>query len=131
MAAAEWAMDNRVRSRMSGDTLLTHMRLEAWGRWSRDKLAPWPTRTVLGRMMDEGPGASHETTGGEIPEAVQQTDRAVAHLGEVDRRVIRVYYTEWAPLEVMARRLKMRPRQFQAVLNRARWRVSGYLAATL
>lgn len=123
-------MDNRTRSHMSPDVLYVHMRLEAWGRWAKDKLTPWPVRTMLGRVIDEGPAASHSTAGvGEIPEAVGATDRAVAHLGDVDRRVIRVYYTEWAPIELMARRVKMRPRQFQAVLNRARWRISGYLHA--
>ena len=36
---------------------------------------------------------------------------------------------EWAPPEAMARALHMRLRMFHNVLKRARWRVSGYLAA--
>jgi DNA-directed RNA polymerase specialized sigma24 family protein len=62
-----------------------------------------------------------------MPEAIAETDRAVAHLTGDDRRVIREYYLRWAPREVIAKRLKLTLRRFDAVLNRARWRICGYL----
>ena len=129
-AAAEISVDKRASNHMSGEMKLVHLRLEAWGKWARDRIAPWPERTVRGRLIDEGPGAGHAAPGvAEIPEPIAETDRAVAHLGDIDRRIVRTYYVEWAPLEQLARRAKMSPRQFQNVLNRARWRILGYLSA--
>ena len=124
-------VDRRATSHMAPELKLVHLRLEAWGRWSRDKLAPWPERTVLGRLIEEGPSAGEAGRGvTELPEPIAETDRAVAHLGEIDRKVIRIYYTEWQPAEYLARRCGMERRRFDSVLNRARWRIAGYLAAT-
>lgn len=79
--------------------------------------------------MDEGPGASQSReTEPEMPDAVALVDRAVASLGEIDRKVVKAYYLRWAPREVSAAACRMRVRQFDAVLNRARWRISGMLA---
>jgi hypothetical protein len=122
----------RTMNRMDDDTKRVHVRLEQWGRWARNiGISAWPPITVLGRVMEEGPHGSLSigkppTT---MPEAVAHCDAAVAKLGDVDRRVIRKYYIEWAPIEVMAKDLRMRESNFRAVLRRARWRISGYLAA--
>lgn len=130
-AAAEMIMDRRRANAMSAEMKLVHLRLEAWGRWAHDRLQPWPARTTLGRLIDEGPGAGHapQRESAEIPEPIAETDRAVAHLGDIDRRVVRAYYAEWAPVEQLARRQRMTLRQFQAVLTRARWRIVGFLDA--
>jgi len=125
-------IDRRSMSHMAPDVRLVHMRLEAWAQWARDT-APgdWPKRTILGRLIDEGPGASHGTASvSDIPEPVAETDRAVAHLPPEDRKVIREFYLSWAPRELMARRLKLTPRRFDAILNRARWRICGFLCAS-
>lgn len=121
--------DLRNRSHMTGETLMTHIRLEQWGKWAREPLHAWPPRTLLGRVMDEGPSASQSTNRAvHMPAEVAVTDRAVAHLGEIDQKVIRVYYTEWQSVEVMARHCRMRDREFRRVLDRARWRIGGYIA---
>lgn len=125
--------DRRARSHMAPEIQLVHLRLEAWSRWARDK-APggWPERTILGRLIEEGPGASHGTGQvSDMPETVAITDRAVAHLSGEDRAVIREYYLKWAPRELLARRLKLSLRRFDAVLNRARWRVCGYISSAI
>lgn len=125
-------IDRRALNHMAPDVRLVHMRLEAWAHWAKDSTpGDWPKRTILGRLIDEGPGASHGTaTVSDIPEAIAETDRAVAHLPPEDRKVIREFYLSWAPRELIARRLRLTPRRFDAILNRARWRICGFLCAS-
>lgn len=122
----------RVINHMDPETKLVHCRLEEWGQWARDiGIRAWPQATLLARIMEEGPHGAFSS--GRPPihmaESVAHVDAAVCRLGEVDKRVIRKYYIEWAPTDAMARSLRMRVRMFQNVLKRARWRVSGYLSA--
>jgi DNA-directed RNA polymerase specialized sigma24 family protein len=64
-----------------------------------------------------------------IPEDIAHIDAAISRLGQIDKRVIVAYYTRYEPPDLIARKLQMRVRQFQAVLRRARWRIGGYMAA--
>lgn len=125
--------DSRCMNHMDPETKLVHARLEAWGRWSRDaEVRPFPRVTLLGRVIEQG--ASGASQAGrppiDMPDDIARVDAAVARLGAIDKRVVQTYYLRWEPIEVMARRNKMRVRQFQNVLRRARWRIGGYLAAT-
>lgn len=124
-------IDKRATSNMAPEIRMLHMRLEAWARWSREKTpGGWPDRTILGRLIEEGPGAGHSSTAPtEIPAAIAEIDRAVAHLTGDDRRVIREYYLRWEPREVLARRLRLTPKRLDGILNRARWRIVGFLSA--
>ena len=126
-------IDRRSIAHMAADIKLVHFRLEAWGRWSHDRLpGQLPEVNTIGRLMEEGPGAGQSSAGpGDMPEAIAETDAAVAHLTGDDRRVLMEYYRAWAPREYLARRLKLSLRAFDAVLSRARWRVCGYLASTV
>jgi DNA-directed RNA polymerase specialized sigma24 family protein len=122
----------RTMNRMDDETKLVHARLEQWGRWARnDGIRAWPPVTILGRVMEEGPHGSRATgkPPTALPDVIAHCDAAVSRLGPVDRRVIRKYYLEWAPIEAMAHSLHMREASFKAVLRRARWRISGYLSA--
>lgn len=123
--------DPRYLNHMDPDTKRVHVRLEEWGKWARDtEVRPWPRRTLLGRIMDQGAsGAGQSQAPISIPNTVAAVDAAVARLGAIDRSVVQTYYLRWEPPEVMARRLSMRVRQFQSVLRRARWRIGGYLDA--
>jgi hypothetical protein len=124
--------DARRINHMDPETKAVHARLESWGRWAKEKgVSGWPERTLLGRLIDgeELVGAAQSKPPIAMPDDVAVTDRAVAHLGVIDRRVIETYYLQWEPVEVMARRNSMRVRQFQNVLRRARWRISGFLGA--
>lgn len=124
------SFDGRVMNHMSPETKLVHARLERWGRWAKTAgVRAWPPVTLLGRVMDCGPDGALARGSGrtEVPDDVAEVDTAVAKLGEVDRRVIRVYYLEWLPPESMAKNLRMKLSQFNAVLSRARFRVSVYL----
>ena len=120
--------DRRALSHMSPEVLLVHLRLEVWGRWAKDpNPGDWPERTILAKLIEEGPGASASTAKvPEIPPGIAETDRAVAHLAHDETLVIKTYYLHWAPMEILAKRARMPPRRFQAILSRARWRLVGW-----
>ena len=124
----ETSIDRRSLSHMAPEVKLVHMRLEIWGKWARDKVpGDWPERTILARLIEEGPGAGQTTARVvEIPESIAETDTAVAHLGVDERRVVKAYYTQWASPDVVARHLRLKPRQMKSILQRARWRLVGW-----
>jgi hypothetical protein len=131
-AVAEVVVRDVRANRMDTDTRMVHERLEQWGRWAKDSEArAWPESTMLARVIEQGAnGASQQGKPPvQIPEAVAIVDSAVSRLGAIDRGVIQTYYLRWEPIEVMANRHKMRVRQFQNVLRRARWRILGYIDA--
>lgn len=118
-------MDSRAKNAMDARTLFIHTRLEQWAKWSKENLGAWPVRTIIGRLIDEGPGSHHVGRPPvSMPEPVAQTDAAVAKLGEIDQRVIKVYYQHWEPVSVLCRRARMPENKFKTALRRARWRVS-------
>jgi predicted DNA-binding transcriptional regulator AlpA len=124
--------DRRALSRMDAETKLIHHRLEAWADWARhDDPRPWPASTLMARTIEFGKygvrSAGRPPT--EMPDSVAHVDAAIAHLGEIDRRVVTTYYTRWAPQEVMARSINMRRNKFDAALRRARWRIWAFLKA--
>lgn len=124
--------DKRVMNHMDPETKAVHLRLEAWAEWSKDaEVRPFPSITLLGRVIEQGiSGAGQQGRPPvSMPDPIARVDAAVGRLGDIDKRAIMIYYRRWEPIEVMARRMKMRPRQFQNVLRRARWRLQGYLAA--
>jgi hypothetical protein len=116
---------------MDPETRVVHGLLEAWGKTCGDRFKPWPSRTLLGKIIDYGARgaaqASHAVD--TIPDEVANVDAAVSRLGQIDKKVIVAYYTRYDPPEIVARKLHMRYRMFQAVLRRARWRIGGYISA--
>jgi hypothetical protein len=128
MSDAEQATrDKRVMSHMDPDTKAVHSRLEAWGAWAKDgEIRAWPASTILGRMIDQqATGASQSGRPPiSMPDDIAAVDAAVCALNDIDKRAIRIYYLKWAPIEVHARLMHMRVRQFQNVLRRARWRLA-------
>jgi hypothetical protein len=124
------APDRRAQSHMNGDTRMIHARLEAWASWVKHDLASlgFPPQTLLSRCIEYGTDGAHQSGKQPVmPDDVAVTDCAVAKLGVIDQRVIRSYYLEWAPREKLAKRCSMRTRQFDAVLKRARWRISYFV----
>lgn len=123
--------DRRAMNHMDPETRAVHSRLEQWARWARDRaIEAFPSRTVLGRVIDEGPAAGSPSGGApEWPAEVAEVERAVLSLGEIDRNVVRQYYLKWGPPEAHARAVHMSVAQFRRVLKRARWRLWGRLIA--
>lgn len=126
--------DPRVMNRMAPDIREVHMLLEKWARYVRDPgVAGYPRQSITekaalyGRLgIPQEPLHKPEPA---MPDDVAAVDAAVSRLGQIDRRVIMEYYTQWAPIEVMAHHCGMRVPQFRHVLRRARWRISGYVSA--
>jgi DNA-directed RNA polymerase specialized sigma24 family protein len=117
---------------MDGETKLIHLRLEAWGEWSKSnpELRAFPEATLLHRVAECGPQGASQGSRPPVtmPEAVEVTELAINRLGEIDRKVVKAYYLDWAPVELLARRCHMRIKEFENVLKRARWRVGGYVS---
>jgi DNA-directed RNA polymerase specialized sigma24 family protein len=122
--------DNRVMNHMDPDTKAVHARLEAWGAWARDgEIRAWPVATMLARVIEQGTAGAAQ--GGRppvaMPDEIAAVDAAVCTLGDIDKQAVRLYYIKWAPIEVHARKLGMRERQFRNVMRRARWRLAARL----
>jgi hypothetical protein len=121
--------DKRVMNHMDPETRVVHARLEAWGAWAKESEAhAWPSVTLLGRMIEQGPGAGQSSKPPiAMPDEIAAVDAAVCRLNAIDKKAVQLYYIRWAPLEIHARNMGMRARQYQNVLRRARWRLAGYL----
>lgn len=135
-ALAEVIMQRSPRSmnHMDPDTKEVHARLEEWARWAKDLgVAGYPRQSLTEKAAKYGklgiPQESLHKPEPMMPDRVAVVDAAISKLGEIDRGVVRLYYLKWEPTMVMARRMKMRARQFENVLRRARWRIMGYLDA--
>ena len=123
-------IDARRMNRMDAQTKIVHARLERWGKWARDTgLRAWPEVTLLGRIIEEGAHGAQSTGRAPIsmPDDIAIVDAAVCNLVDLDRRVVRKYYLEWAPPECMARQLRISVDVFQHTLKRGRWRVASFI----
>lgn len=123
-------MDSRARNSMDEPMRIVHARLEQWAKWSKENPGTLPT-TPLGRFGDEGDAIFCRATGSPapvvIPLVIEQTDLAVARLGDIDHKVIKVYYYHWEPVSVLCKRVRMQESKFKAAVRRARWHVSLHL----
>lgn len=129
--------DSRRRksmNHMDPETKLVHARLEEWARWAKDSgIAGYPKQSLTEKAAKYGRlGIPQETLNKPepmMPDRVAVVDAAICRLGVIDRRVVEIYYKSWEAPEVLAKKMHMRERQFQHVLQRARWRIMGYLDA--
>ena len=139
MAACEVLVTEQIRDRrsmnnMDPETKAVHSRLEEWARWARDSgIAGYPRQSLTEKAAQYGklgiPQESNYRTEQLMPDHVAVIDAAICRLGDIDKRVVKTYYLRWDSLGSMARTMRMRERQFQLVLQRARWRIMGYLDA--
>jgi len=120
----------RSANHMAPEIKAVHYRLIAWGKWAHERMEPWPERTWLGKLVDGETVRTHNRPPVSMPDDIAVVDAAVGRLGAIDRKAIEAcYHYRDDPVEAMARRAKMRVRQFQNVLKRARWRICGYIDA--
>lgn len=124
----------RTMNHMDPDTKEVHARLEEWARWAKDiGIAGYPRQSLTEQAAKYGklgiPQEPLHKPEVVMPDRVAAVDAAICRLGDIDRSVVRAYYLNWEPTSTIARRLKMRERQFQNVLRRARWRIVGFLDA--
>lgn len=84
----------------------------------------------MGRVEDEGPlaASSQGPPPISIPEHIAIVDTAVAKLKPPDDVVIKAYYLNWAPIEVLWKDTGLKSEaNFKVVLKRARWRIAGFI----
>jgi hypothetical protein len=118
------ARDKRVLNHMDPETKVIHGRLEAWGLWAKDaEIRAWPSATITERMR----GGRSTVPPIAMPDEIAAIDAAVCRLNAIDKRAVQLYYIKWAPVEIHARAMNMRARQFQNVVRRARWRLAAML----
>ena len=116
-------------------TDVIEMRLGRWGRLARGR---WENlgigeRSVLGRMIEEGPGAGQvsDWAAHHLPDDVVEIDQAVARLPKRRRRAVKLHYlTEW-PSEVKAAELGVSRRGFYLLINCGKQGVYDWLVARL
>lgn len=98
--------------------------LAAWATWVRGNQGAWPARTLLGRIIEQGPsgaGQGSEVQG--MPETVLRTDQAVAHIDVILRQVIKVYYLTHAASEFKANQCRCSRATFWRRVERGQWAV--------
>ena len=122
--------DARRLNHMSKAVLGGHTFLEEWGKWCREHPGAWPKRTVMGRVIEEGPGSGSGNTGVKpvvIPERVLILDRVVAQLPRSPRAVVRNFYLLGGRDEDCAKRMRMAISRFKALLRAGRLAVAGQM----
>lgn len=125
--------DGRALSHMDAETKEVHAHLERWARWVKNALSDLqlPGVTYLHRWSEYGPITPQGGWPNEMPDDIAVTDAGVARLCQIDQRVVKAYYCQWAPREALARNCGMRLREFDSVLKRARWRIAFYRLGAL
>jgi hypothetical protein len=128
------SFDPRGLNNMTEETLEIHGRLIAWADWSRDRSDAGQgmgSRSIIAKLMAEGPGAAHQgATPVTMPDAILAVDFAVTRLPRLDRRVIIGVYRGHEPFEAIARDLNMDAGYVKGLLfRRARWHVRGSVLA--
>lgn len=105
-------------------------RLYEWGRWSRspDGWLGLPSRTLLSRCVEEGPGASHQRV--HVlgwPDQIAETDAVVCRLPNIFRKVCIAQYAESGTLPQKAKRLGISRDCFNNRLGMALTKVAAEL----
>jgi hypothetical protein len=118
--------------RLVGILAVVDLQLANWGRWAKQyEAGGWPSLTLLGRLMKEGPtGAAHGTRPPiAMPEDIARVDTGVARLAPILRRVVYVQYVEAAhlPRELKARKCGMRESRYSKKLESARYAMAALL----
>lgn len=115
--------DGRVLSRMDPSTVPGHMMLERWARESRENETGWASTTLLGRVMEQGPGASQS---GAPPTSMSEDslriDAFVCRLRRYARlhEFVHGYYIRRQSAEVIAKAARCTARFVREGLRRAR-----------
>src|SRR5688572_23340017 len=103
-------------------------RLDAWASWVKGRLNAWPVRTLLGRIIEQGVSGAAQGTGSDfMPDSILETDRAVAQLDALERRVIVEYYLSYASSEIKAARCGISRATFWRRLQRGQMSIFRHL----
>ena len=107
--------------------------IEVWARHVMGGLSHlgWPKRTLLARLIDQGPtGAAHVAGGAPVdswPELVLIFERGVLRLKQIERKVLITHAFYNQPPEVSARYCCMSYGRYRTILHRVRRDLAAYL----
>ena len=92
-----------------------------WGQWVRGNESNGLTTNIIGRCIDEGPGASHSTVQGEshMSETVETVERCVLVMPKVIRRVCMHRFVGNEPDYLAIKKLKCGQRTYENRINAA------------
>ena len=96
--------------------------LMQWGRWNAGNVGPRETKVnILGRCIDEGPGASHSTVLGEphMPRSVEIVEACCLQMPKPMLRACKHRYIGNEADEWAARKLKVSVDIYQSRINQA------------
>lgn len=103
-------------------------RLERWGLETKSNpTGAWPSVTILGRMIDHGPGASAEGPQIVISDESAEIDYIVAKMPVRLRRVVEKEFKTWTPQEIKAKVLHMSLTSYKLELRCGLWWVYARL----
>lgn len=117
--------DPRTMNRMDPETKFVHARLEEWGRWAKDRgIQGYPAQSLTEKAAQYGrlgiPQESNLRTEPEMPEHIAAVDAAICRLWKIGQRCVKRYYTEWQPMEIMAKKENISVSNMKEVLRRSR-----------
>lgn len=116
-------MDARVMNRMDDETRMGHMWLTRWSQAiKRDNPQPWPSISVLGRVIEQGGhfGSTGTKPPTELAEDVAAVDKLVASMRGDCRVSVLAYYRRWETPQVVADDLGWSMMRLSSSLRRAR-----------
>lgn len=128
------ATDLRHLNAMSDTCRIGHAWLTRWAQETKkDNPQPWPSTTVLGRLMDEG--QLIKVTGirpvNTLTPESEATDELVSHMVGETRVSVFAYYGKWEHIEVVARGLGWPDSRLKLQLRIAREIVASGVPAIL
>jgi len=115
--------DPRAMNRMDPATKFIHSLLEQWGKEVRERDAgSLPPNTLLGRVIEQGPSGAIQAGRPPVSLSLQSEhiEACWLKLWKKGQRCIKRYYTNWAPMEVMAKDEHMSVASMKAHLHRSR-----------
>lgn len=103
-----------------------------WGahkRWLIHGKDGWPERSTIGRLMDEGPGAGHETFGSQVPikdppvaytlVSIALQRMALTRGMERPIKVVHAHYADYGHAKIKASQLGVSLKQYWNLLHAA------------
>ena len=118
---------------MTANNIEAEVLLSAWGCWNRGNASlDYPRLSVIGRVIEQGPGASHTTIPGEpdMSPAVQLVERFILTLKPPFRYAINHRYIYNSPDNYAAKRLHCSPDIYRNRLDSAAELLEKYLVET-
>lgn len=124
----------RELSRMEPKIRLVHFALEEYFEWKAGgmRLLGVSSRTIIGRLMEEGPWGASQPGGSIVPEETPPKHKdigdALCSLTDIRKTAIVLTYTQNIPVETIAHRMNQSASRTRNVVSEARQLIASFLA---